>query len=172
MKKSILILILTVCATWAFQPPYMQDSVPQKSLQNVALCPLGLPIRDTLLYTPQNIRARFGSPDSAQEQKTLMGKDSIYFYRNTIITFHATGHVYYLSFLEITGGRIGDLSIGMTRGKIDSTYGRIGMMDGREIRTFGDDDQYELWLDFESDKLVRITPNWSRASLEIMGIYH
>jgi len=186
MKKTILNFILIVCVSWASQPPppRMQASsfVEQKGLQDVALSPLGLHIQDTLLYTPRDIRARFGSPDSTQEQKTCVwvdkdvckaiSMDSVYFYMDKIVTFHATGKKYGLSFLEITGGRVGDLSIGMARNEIDSVFGKVEMKGGREVRTFGENDQYELWLDFESDRLVRITPDWSRASLEMLGVYH
>jgi hypothetical protein len=179
MKKVILSFALMVLIGCGTTRPGLQTETMigrEQCLQDIAFRPLGIDIQGKLLHTPQEIQARFGRPDSVQMQDLasstgVIGQTITYSYKKGMIfTFMTMKNLSCLYSLEVTGGKMGCLKIGMSKDVFESEYGPIGIEDGTGIenRSYFDDNgtKFGLILEFKANKLVKITPEWD----EVFGI--
>jgi hypothetical protein len=169
MKKillsAVIVSLLIGCA--GVRPVLKYDR--DQCLQDIVYKPLGIDVKNTRYHPIQEIRNRFGRPDSVQDQNdAYFGKTVTYFYKNKILTFKVMDTSSCLTFIDVIGGKVGCLKIGMSKDDFEAEYGStmVEGMTGLEIRNYSLEEgeiQFRLMLEFKDNKLIRVSSSWDET---------
>ena len=175
MKKEfvvVLMLIAGFCSAQDYNDSHLKNLMARfcsgdyndSCLQEIAFNPLGINVGQMRSIGPEGIRKIFGAPRDTMIDTTSHAV--CYRYRDKEISFMGNS----VFFLEIYGGKVGCLRIGMSKDRFEEKFGPIFSLDsagyGIEIKTYYDEygkRKFKLNIEFRNNKIVRIIPDLGEA---------
>jgi len=156
MRKEFVIVLMLVAVGYC-------SACNDSCLQEITFNPLGINVGQMRSIGPEGIRKMFGAPrDTVMD---TLSNTLCYKYKDKEFSF--MGNSVFL--LEVFGGEIGCLKIGMTKKRFERDFGLLFTLgsasSGFETRSYSDDSgkEFKLNLEFENNRLVRVVPDWSEV---------